>query len=249
MNKRRKTPLEIENIEVNSCTIDLRMKIIHGLPFFQNLSDKEISQINKSFSDTHYNTDDIIYLDGEKAARLCVIASGSVKLVKQNRNGNEILIDILKPGEFFGNLDPFEGSIYQETAVVQTQACIMKIDTGNFRNILNTYPSAALTVLDITLKRLRESQEIVKQLSSYSVESRVAYTLLKLSEKLGEEKDIGLLIQIPLSRNDIAGMTGTTPETASRILSRMQKENIIQTGRKWLAIKNIDLLNKMIDLK
>jgi CRP-like cAMP-binding protein len=248
MNKRRKTPLEIEKIEADSCTIDLRLKIIHALPFFNNLAHEDIHEVNKSFSDAQFNAGDIIYLNGEKAARLCVIASGSVKLIKQNNNGNEILIDILKQGEFFGNLDPFGGAVYQETAIVQTHSCIMKIDTENFRGILKKFPSAAIIVMDIMSKRLREAQELIQQLGANSVESRIAHTLLKLGQKLGEEKEIGLLIQIPLSRNDIAGMTGTTPETASRIISRLQKDGIIETGRKWLAIKKIDRLKKMIEL-
>ncbi len=248
MNKRRKTPLEIEKIEADSCTIDLRLKIIHALPFFKNLAHEEIHEINKSFSDAQFSVGDIIYLKGEKAARLCVIASGSVKLIKQNNNGNEILIDILKQGEFFGNLDPFGNAVYQETAIVQTHSCIMKIDTENFRGILKKLKSTALIVLDIMSKRLREAQDLIKKLSSSSVENRIAHTILKLGEKLGEQKEIGLLIQIPLSRNDIAGMTGTTPETASRIISRLQKDGIIETGRKWLAIKKIDRLKKMIEL-
>lgn len=246
MNIRRKTPLEIKIVDAGSCSIDLKMKIIHQLPFFKELSHDSIKNINNLFNDVQYNADDTIYYSGDVASRLCVIASGSVKLIKQNKDGNNTLIDILKQGEFFGNLDPFGNTLYQETAMVQTSSCIMKIDTKDFRSILTKHPSVSLIVLDIMSKRLREAQEQIRQLSTIPVEGRIAYTLFKLSQKLGEKKDFGLLIQIPLSREDIAGMTGTTPETASRIISHMQKDNIIKTGRKWIAINNIDKLQKLI---
>ena len=246
MNIRRKTPLEIKIVDAGSCSIDLKMKIIHRLPFFKELSHDSIKNINNLFNDVQYNADDTIYYSGDVASRLCVIASGSVKLIKQNKDGNNTLIDILKQGEFFGNLDPFGNTLYQETAMVQTSSCIMKIDTKDFRSILTKHPSVSLIVLDIMSKRLREAQEQIRQLSTIPVEGRIAYTLFKLSQKLGEKKDFGLLIQIPLSREDIAGMTGTTPETASRIISHMQKDNIIKTGRKWIAINNIDKLQKLI---
>ncbi len=125
-------------------------------------------------------------------------------------------------------------------------SCIIKIDTDNFRKILENHPSASLSVLDILTKRLHEAQEMIKQLSAHSVENRIAYTLLKLGQKLGEQKEIGLLIQIPLSRNDIADMTGTTPETASRIISKLKKEGIIKTGRKWIVIKDMNKLGEML---
>jgi len=95
-------------------------------------------------------------------------------------------------------------------------------------------------------KRLKESQERIKQLSANSVENRIAYTILKLGEKLGVENDLGLLIQIPLTRYDIAGMTGTTPETASRIISKFKEVGLIKTGRKWTVITNISELEKKL---
>lgn len=248
MKKRRKTPVEIKQVEAASCSVDVRLSILHGLPFFKNLEHESIAEINKYFNDIHYNPEQVIYRRGERANRLCVIASGSVKLTKVSVDGNNILVDILKQGEFFGNLDPFGSAAYGETAVAQVSSCILKIDSNNFRSILNKFPKAALDVLDILSTRLRDAQEIIKQLSSSSVENRIAYTLLKLSQKLGEEKEMGILIQIPLSRNDIAGMTGTTPETTSRIISKMQKDGIIETGRKWIAVKNIAKLEKLVEL-
>jgi len=248
MKNRRKIPLEIEEPEAETCTLDVRLKILHNLPFFRSLTHDAIKEINNVFNDTKYHKDDTIYFSGDRSTRLCVVASGSVKLMKHNEDGKEILIDILKQGEFFGNLDPFGGMYNEETAVAQLPSCIMKIDSENFRKILHKYPVASLQVLDIIAKRLREAQEMIRQLSTHSVENRIAYTLIKLAEKLGAEKDIGLLLQIPLSRNDLASMTGTTPETASRIISKFKEEGVIQTGRKWIAIKHINKLKEKLDL-
>lgn len=245
--KRRKTPLNINEIDAHSCSIDLRLKILHELPFFKNLSHEQITEINKLFRDVHYSAGDYVYFSGDKSVRLYVIATGSVKLLKYSGDGSTILVDLLKQGEFFGNLDPTGKAVYFETAEVQTPSCILNINSDDFRQVLEKYPNSGLVVLDIISQRLRESQEMLRQLSAQPVESRIAYTLLKLGEKLGEQTDIGLLIQIPLSRQDISEMTGTTPETASRIMSKLQNKGIIETGRKWLAIKNIAQLKKLIE--
>lgn len=248
MPKRRKTPLEINEVKADSCSWDLRLNILHNLPFFRGLSHGDIGEVNKIFNDVHYSADEIIYHAGDKANRLCVIASGSVKLIKNSAEGHTTLIDILRQGEFFGNLEALGDAVHQETAIAQTPVCILKISSDAFRGILNKYPACALKVLDSISKRLYDAQETIRQLSACPVENRIVHTLLKLGEKLGEQKDVGFLIQIPLSRNDIAGMTGTTPETASRIISQLQKDNVIQTGRKWIAIKDIEKLKEMSSL-
>jgi CRP-like cAMP-binding protein len=72
------------------------------------------------------------------------------------------------------------------------------------------------------------------------VERRLAYTLLKLAEKFGQPKELGLLIQVPLSRDDLAEMAGTTTETASRVMSQFQKDGLIDSGRGWVAVTNRD---------
>ena len=247
MQKRRKTPLKKIEFEADSCSTDSRLKILHELPFFKNLSHKEIKDINQIFRDYHYLAGDIIYFTGDKSTQLCVIAAGSVKLVKHSFEGQDVLIDILKQGEFFGTLETLGESVYQETAESQTNSCILKINSEQFRNILQSYPLTALNVVDVISERLKSAYEMMKQLSTQPVEQRIAFTLLKLANKVGEQKDVGILIQLPISRRDLAGMTGTTTETASRIMSQLQKQGIINTGRQWVSITDFKKLKKLAE--
>ncbi len=247
MQKHRKTPLEKIEFEADSCSADSRLRILHELPFFKILSHKEINDINKIFRDYHYLAGETIYFSGEKSTQLCVIAAGSVKLVKHSFEGQDVLIDILKQGEFFGTLETLGESVYQETAESQANSCILKINSEQFRNILQKYPLSALNVVDVISERLRLAYEMMKQLSVQTVEQRIAFTLLKLANKVGEQKDVGLLIQLPFSRSDLAGMTGTTTETASRIMSQFQKQGIINTGRQWVSITDYKKLKHLAE--
>ena len=90
------------------------------------------------------------------------------------------------------------------------------------------------------------SDLFIRLISTATAEQRVAYTLVKLSEKLGEKSDVGLLIQLPLSREDIANMSALTTETVSRIISKFQKQTLIKTGRKWVAIRNVEGLKNIL---
>jgi CRP-like cAMP-binding protein len=94
-------------------------------------------------------------------------------------------------------------------------------------------------------QRLEESQEIIKQLSVNTVEQRIAATLIRLAKKVGEQKQTGMLIQIPFSRQDRAAMTGTTVETVSRMMSHFSAEGWISTGRKWVVLKDMERLEQI----
>ena len=101
-------------------------------------------------------------------------------------------------------------------------------------------------MLEAVSQRLAESQEIVKQLSADTVEQRIASALLRLVGKLGEARGQGVLIQLPFSRQDLAAMTGSTPETVSRVMSRFEEDGLIKSGRKWVTILDIQRLEELI---
>lgn len=245
MAKRRRSPVEAETAEPQLCTIERRLEVLQQVPFFAGLPPEAVERINEHFVEKGYQPDEFIFLEGETAARLYVVASGKVKVLQHTLDGQEVLLDVLAPGEHFGSLTALGDDVYPNTAQAQTGVCALSISAGDFRKLLGAYPSIAVKVLDIVGERLRSAQDRVRQLSAYPVEQRIALTLLRLAEKLGEAHDEGLLIQMPLRREDLAAMTGTTTETASRTLRRLQQEGVVNTGRQWVAIADRERLQEL----
>lgn len=238
MSTRRKTPLQIPSVEADACSIDLRLSILQQTPFFGDLSTAELTAVNQQFREYGYQSGDTIYFSGDAAAHLYVVASGRVKLLRHSESGQDVLLDILQPGDYFGSLTTAANEVYPETAQAQTAVCVLAITAGSFRALLQAYPGVVLAVLDLTAKRLQEAQETVRRLSADSAEQRIAAVLLKLAAKLGEVTAEGLLIQMPLSRDDLAQMSGATAETTSRIISQFQKEGLVRSGRQWIALSD-----------
>jgi CRP-like cAMP-binding protein len=165
-----------------------------------------------------------------------VVAAGKVKLLRHTMAGQDILLDILSQGDFFGTLSSLGDAEYPDTAQALTQSCILNIDAERFQAILRRYPAVALRVLEIVTQRLHEAHETVHHLSAHSVESRVALILVRLADKLGKRQEEGLVIQVPLSRQELAEMSGTTLETASRVVSQFRRAGLISSGREWVAV-------------
>lgn len=218
------------------CDLELRLYILGRLPFFSGLPDSTIRDINALFTERGYAVGEIIYFEKSPASRLYVVADGYVKLMHHTLSGKDVMLDVLNQGEFFGSLTHTEDDTNSETAHAHTPVCTLSIEGGDFRQILSHHPPVAIKVMEIMAQRLREAHEMVRLLSVSSVEQRLAHVLLKLGDKLGETDDVGLLIQLPMGRGDLAELTGTTTETASRVMSQFQKEGLIRTGRRWVAI-------------
>lgn len=238
MATRRRTPLEKAGIEPHQCSIDLRLRILAGVPFFAGLSPGDLAGVNRLFHERGYEPGEIICYAGDPATHLYVVADGKVKLVQHAPGGQEVLLDILTQGDFFGSLTTLGDATHPDTAQAQTMSCVLSISAGDFQKVLQRYAPVALATLEILASRLRSANTTIGRLSAYPVESRLAATLLRLADKLGEARGNEILIQMPLSRQDLAAMTGTTTETVSRIMSQFRKRGLVHTGRQWVALRD-----------
>lgn len=243
---RPKSPVRQEWVDREVCSLDYRLKIIGRLPFFRHLSPDAIIEINHLFEDWDVAAEQVIYFEGDAGENLYLVASGKVKLIRPALSGREVLLDILQGGEYFGHLAIASGRDYTETAIAQTDCCILQISAHNFEKVLNRYPDVTMNVLQAVGQRLEESQEIIRQLSVYTVEERIAATLIRVAKKMGEQKQTGMLIQIPFSRQDLAAMTGATVATVSQVMSRFSADGLISTGRKWVVLKDVERLEQII---
>ena len=249
MKPRRKNPVHIVTTEPQHCSIDLRLKILGRLPFFADLPLAALQPINQRFVEKGYQSGERIYAAGASAERLFVVAEGKVKLLQHTANGRSVLLDILTSGEFFGNLATLGVADYPDTAQAQTSACILSIRSEDFRQVLDDHPELALKTLGIMADRLQAAHQRVLQLSAMTVEQRVVFTLLELGKKHGRQQAEGLLIEVPLSREDLGEMTGSTTETASRVMSQLQSREMIESGRQWVMITDPAALENLIQLE
>jgi CRP-like cAMP-binding protein len=238
MKTRRRVPLASESIEPEMCTPAMRLQILASLPFFRGLGEREIARIDADFKDTGFEEGEVVVMAGKPVDKLYVVAAGKLVTIHPMPSGQDVLMDVLARGDFFGSLAPADAAAYPDIVRARTSGCLLAISAQQFRRVLEAHPKAALAVLEVTGERLRRAHESIQHLSASTAEVRIAHALLKLADKLGTHSISGILIQTPLSREDLAGMTGTTPETASRVLSRFQRDGWIETGRRWVRLKD-----------
>lgn len=213
-----------------------RSEILRRVPMFATLPANALADISRLFVQTGYQAGEYIFLEDEPAQRLYVMLEGEVKLIKHSESGQDVILRVFTPGEVFGGIAFLAGSRYPASAQAQTDVVVLSVVGEAFRDIVHRYPEVAITVIQVLANRLHEAHEQLRQFAAERVERRLARMLLKLADQVGVPTDDGVRIDMPLTRQDLAEMTGTTLETVSRIISRWRRESIVRAGREEIVI-------------
>ncbi len=242
MAERRRSPVEPVDISPLHCTPVQLRNILSGTPFFAPLPEDEINRLAVRFRQTHFQAGESIYRAGDPAAQLAIVAAGMVKLSRPTPDGQDVVVSILTSGDYFGSLAALGDATHTEDATAQTDCCVLIATAEEFRGLLERYPAVALATLQLVAERLQSAHAVIEQLSAYPVERRVASTLLLLARRVGRAEGDRILIEMPLSRQDLADMTGAKVETVSRTMSEFRKAGLIDSGRRWIAVVELDRL-------
>ena len=236
---RRRVPIDFPETDPHTCSPAMRLEVLGLAPLFSMLDADGPAQVDRHCRAHGYSTGDPVYHAGDVAAnRLYVVATGNIKTIRSAADGHETLLDILGPGDLLGSLPALDQEHYAESAWTLTPACVLGFDAEEFASVMAVFPAVTMAALKVVSGRLSESQEAVHLLSGASLEQRLAATLLLLAAKVGVPWDGATLLQLPLSRDDLATTTGATTESMSRLMSRWHREGLIETGRQWTAIRD-----------
>lgn len=233
---RRHTPLAQGCGQPHSCPEPVRLRVLGRVPYFRGLSEQQLRVIDGQMQSLAWAEGEHLYAAGQPASDLYVMASGRAKAFHDTAEGQQVVVDLLGPGDLFGGVPALGHDRYPETVQALSTTCALRMDNATFENILGQFPPVALQVLNALAGQLRTTRSTLAEHHAAPVASRVAATLLRLADKFGTPSRQGELIQFPLSRADLAGITGASPESVSRAMSSLRKAGIIETGRRWTAL-------------
>jgi CRP-like cAMP-binding protein len=177
-----------------------------------------------------------------------VLVAGLVKMLQVTPNGQQITLRMMTPGQTFGGiamLNPPDG--YPAAALAMEDSIALAWDTATLRDFSREDPSIALNTMQLMHGYINELQQRQGALVSERVEQRIARSLLKLAAQAGEKIDAGILIAIPLTRQDIAEMSGTTLFTVSRTLTEWERSGLLEIGRERVVIRDPHGLVRIAD--
>ena len=179
-----------------------------------------------------------LFRQGGRAGAIYVLVRGKLKLTRLHPDGQEVIVRIIGPGDVFGAVAALGDTVYPVSAVAVQAGEALAWDGQAMGRLLVEYPGVALNAMRILVARVHELQDRLSELVAERVEQRLAQAVLRLIAQAGTKTAEGVLLDIPLSRRDLAELTGTTLYTASRILSGWESQGLIATRRQRLVVRN-----------
>jgi CRP-like cAMP-binding protein len=226
-----------------------RRDILQAMPFFAGLSERDWEKVIDLFSERQYQKDDYIFLEGEAPEALYIIRTGKVKVLRHSTDGKDVVLRVGGAGHLLGTVAVFDGGGYPGTAQVIEECTALVIARNDCLTLVNRYPVFALAVISDLGSRLRSSAEQIRSLAVERVEQRIARVLLKLAETAGSDSPEGRVIEMPLTRQDVADMTGTTVETAIRVMSKFRRLELIKTRRGKVVLVELAALQEISEVR
>lgn len=212
------------------------VRLLRQVPLLHGLGPNDLSGVAATAQCRELERRRFFFREGTTADAVYVLNRGRVKLTQSTPTQAQVLLRFIAPGEMFGPTS-FDGQPYTISAEATrwSQAIAWKVPT--MIALMERHPTMAVNALREMSARLQELRERYRELATERVEQRVAHALIRLARQAGWNAEGGLLlVDIPLSRQDLAEMTGTTLYTVSRILAGWERDGIIESGRQRLAI-------------
>ncbi len=211
--------------------------LLQRVELFQGIALADLLRIAQAARRRQVPAGTFLFHQGDPAEVIYVPVQGHLKLTQITPEGHEVVLRYVGVGEMSGATAVFGDTAYPASAETVENAVLLAWDNETITVLIGHYPRLGLNILHLLSVRLQELQDRLREMSTERVERRIARALLRLVSQLGRTAETGVLIDLPLSRQDLANMTGTTLYTVSRILSRWEEEDIIEAGREKVLIK------------
>jgi CRP/FNR family cyclic AMP-dependent transcriptional regulator len=212
--------------------------LLRNVPLLSVLSKEELAALARVVARRSYARGSLILGAGDPTDSLYILISGRIKVFMSDLDGKEVILAVLGPNEFFGEMGLIDNNP-RSASVVALEACeLVCISRTDFRRCLAENFDMAMTVMRGLVKRLREADNQIGSLALMDVFGRVARLLLGAAELIDGEK----VVTVKLSKQDIARMIGASREMVSRVMKHLQEAGYIEVRSDTIVIRDSNLL-------
>ncbi|MBU0728559.1 MAG: Crp/Fnr family transcriptional regulator [Proteobacteria bacterium] len=209
-------------------------EILRKNPLFSCLNETELTALASVAVKKTYPKNTILFNEGDKTDSIYIVYSGKVKVTIIDSHGKEIILSLLGPGEYFGEMAALIDDETRSASVMTRETSeLLVISRNDFREILSTHPDIVFSLLKGSLERLREANKKIESLALMDVYGRIARLFMQFAQSSGETQ----IIEEKLTHQDIANMVGSSREMVSRVMKELTTGEYIEVNNKLIEIK------------
>jgi len=209
---------------------------------FSGLGRDEIDRVAACARSQRRARGEFIYTPGDRADYVYILRHGRVKLSVLSESGKEIAIDIIQPGEIFGEFALVDESPRSNMTQALDDIVMWIFPKSSFTHLLSTQPKLALSYIRLVGDRRRRMEKKLSDITSKAVSARVCELLHELATGASESDNANGEYLIPLTHYDVASLIGAARQTTTTVLNDLERRSIIELGRGWIRIQRLKQL-------
>lgn len=212
--------------------------LVQSLALFEKMSDADLDTIIAAASGRRLPPGEAVFEQGAAADQFYVLLHGRLKVTQVTPDGQQVIVRVVNPGDLFGIAKALKRQDYPGTATAAAESLVLAWPMALWDTFLEDHPALAVAAMQTIGGRLQEAHTRLREMATEEVERRVAHAVLRLVQQSGRKEERGIRIDFPVSRQDIAEMTGTTLHTVSRILSAWETAELVEGGRQRILVRD-----------
>jgi CRP-like cAMP-binding protein len=216
----------------------LDRSLLSGLQSFANIDGKDLDLILSTASSLRFAKDTAVFRQGADADRFFLLLAGHIRVVRITPEGEQVIARYINAGELCGIAVALDLRVYPATAIAAIDCVVLAWPNSAWAELQARVPAFGKNAYRTIGTRLQETQTRVVEMATQQVEQRIAAAVLRLVQQSGKKTEDGIEIAFPITRQDIAEMTGTTLHTVSRVLSAWEQDGIVRGTRQKVVVTN-----------
>ncbi len=222
------------------------VEILKETELFGHLDEAILEALALRAVERRLERNEILFLAGDPAEGLYVIAEGSVRAFRSGSDGREQVIHVERAITTIAEVPVFDDGAYPSTVAAETASRVLFIAADDIRSLSDKHPEIALAAAKLLASRLRKCAELVETLSLREVGQRIAKFVLEEAVARGSEEGNSATFIQELTHNQLAARIGTVREVVTRSILRMQAAGLIDVTGKTITVPDIRALKRYI---
>ena len=212
-------------------------EVLRTVPIFSELSDEDIASLAHLALRKRYPKDTVVFFENEEGDFFFTITEGRIKVTILGDDGREVILSVLGPGDFFGEMALLDNEPRSATAIAVEESELLSLHRTDFQSVLNENKSITSALIRVLSARLRRANHQISTLALLDVYGRVARVIVDMAREEGKRLRDGRIAFRRATHQEIANRIGTTRETVTRMLKDLERQGLIHVEGKEIVVQ------------
>ena len=217
------------------------------VPLFVELTAEELAALAMSLRRRQSARGEVLFIEGDPGDSLYIIEEGRVKIALTSAQGKEVVLTILGPSDFFGDLALLDGEPRSADAIAVEECQLLLLRRQDFHSFIDAHPGAAKKLLAVLSRRLRRNAQLVQDAAFLDIPARLARMLAEMADQEGQADGSGVVIRSRLTQTDLAGLIGATRESVNKWLRSFERQGLLRSDRGRIVVLDVERLREHIE--